>query len=1335
MVALNIDNDARQKALLLHYAGEEVNDIFDTLPDTTPADGEKAIDKAVAALNKYFQPQANIAWEVHKFRLTKQQSDEDIVTFYTRLKQMSTTCEFTDADGEIKTQIIEKCSNNALRLKALDHANRTWTLTKLIETGRAMELSKIQAAAMEQVLLSEKVNQLSVSASKGSHFTTTSNNRHTQHRRYGKKHFQKASTMRQQSSVCRNCGHEWPHANGRTSCPAFGKECGKCHRQNHFAAYCMASTHRPKKYVNNQRKSNINTCSRSHNNNDDSDDANSYVYVMNENKSYDCPMFDVSVNGHQMALMADSGACRNLMDETDYNKMSPNKPQLATTKAKIYPYRSTVPLPIIGLFDATVDTGKRKCTETFYVVEGSSGSLLSWSTSKRLGLITTVEHLDRQPTSVLSTSTDALITQFSDLFDGLGKLKDVQVELHIDETVPAVAQPHRRIPFHVRKQLEEQLERDEKSGVIERVEGATPWVSPLVVVPKPKAPGQIRVCVDMREANVAIKRERHITPTISEIIHDLNGATVFSKLDLNQGYNQLELSPSSRYITTFSTHVGLWRYKRLNFGVSSAAEVFQNAIRNTLSGLSGAINISDDILVYGTTQAEHDANLHATFQRLRENKLTLNKAKCVYNKHTLEFFGYIFSQEGMMADPKKIKDIVELDTPTNASMVRSLLGMANFCARFIPGYATITEPLRKLTKKKSLWQWTEAHNTALNKIRSALTSAPVLAYFDLNKDTELLVDASPVGLGAILIQSDSNDMRHVVAYASRALTDVEQRYSQTEREALAVVWACERFHIYVYGKPVTILTDHKPLVHIYGNSRSKPPARIERWAMRLQPYDATVKYRAGADNPADYLSRHPTHSDMQSSREEKIAEEYVNYISTNCIPKAMSIESVRHATRTDITLQGVIAAIQTGKWHNIPTSPNLDIDTYNCLKRINIELTATPAGDLLLRGSRIVIPAALQKQAVSLAHEGHQGLVKTKALIREKVWFPGIDRLVEQAVESCIACQAATPQVKREPLQMSKLPVAPWKELSADFAELPGGDYLLVVIDDYSRFPVVEIINSTSARTVVPRFDRIFSEYGVPDVMRTDNGPPFNSREYKLFAESVGYKPRLVTPLWPRANGEAERFMKTIKKTIKAAKIENKCWKQEMYRFLRNYRATPHCTTGLPPATVLFNRSMKVKLPEIPFVESRPAMESRDAMAKHAMKTYADNKSYVKVDPLNIGDVVLVKRNPQYSKSDTPYNADPYTVIAKKGTMVTARRGGHQITRNTSFFKRVSTHLSVPKDEMEDVIEIVDNEPEPEHLNQEPQQSQSDMNQAPKPPQRRSVRERKVPAWHSDYNT
>ena len=422
--------------------------------------------------------------------------------------------------------------------------------------------------------------------------------------------------------------------------------------------------------------------------------------------------------------------------------------------------------------------------------------------------------------------------EYDDLFQGLGKLRNVKVKLHIDDTVKPVVQPHRRIPFHVRKQLEQELKRDEELGVIERVEGATPWISPLVVVPKPKTEGQIRVCVDMRQANEAIVRERHITPTITQLVNDLNVAAIFSKLDLNQGYNQLELEQSSRYITTFSTHLGLWRYKRLNFGVSSAAEVFQNAIRETLSGISGAINISDDIPVFGATQEEHDKNLKATFARLRECGLTLNRNKCAYNKGTLEFFGYVFYKGGLSADPKKIPAIQNLETPSNATQVRSLLGMSNLCARFIHGYATMTQPLRELMKKDAQWTWTEECSKYMASIRQSLSNAPVLAYFNEQKATQIYVDASHVGFGAILSQHDNNGENEcVIAYGSRALTAVEQRYSQTEREALAFVWACEHFQLYVYGQPVKIFTDHKALVSIYGNPKSKPPARIERWAI------------------------------------------------------------------------------------------------------------------------------------------------------------------------------------------------------------------------------------------------------------------------------------------------------------------------------------------------------------------------------------------------------------------------------------------------------------------------------------------------------------------------
>ena len=255
-----------------------------------------------------------------------------------------------------------------------------------------------------------------------------------------------------------------------------------------------------------------------------------------------------------------------------------------------------------------------------------------------------------------------------------------------------------------------------------------------------------------------------------------------------------------------------------------------------------AINLSDDILVYGRTQEDHDQALKKTFQRLREKGLTLHRNKCTFSKNSLEFFGYVFSDKGISADPKKVEAIVNLQSPSNATEVRSLLGMSNYCSRFISGYATLTQPLRELTQKNTPWEWTDRHEHALQQLETALAEAPVTAYFDPDKPTEINVDASPVGLGAILAQTSSTTGdKHVVVYASRSLTAVKQRYNQTEREALAVVWGCEYYHLYIYGKPVTVNTDHKPLNRAMGTSAAALPSDCGLQKRRRQPRRLYVK--------------------------------------------------------------------------------------------------------------------------------------------------------------------------------------------------------------------------------------------------------------------------------------------------------------------------------------------------------------------------------------------------------------------------------------------------------------------------------------------------------------
>ena len=395
----------------------------------------------------------------------------------------------------------------------------------------------------------------------------------------------------------------------------------------------------------------------------------------------------------------------------------------------------------------------------------------------------------------------------------------------------------------------------------------------------PKKDNNIRLCVDTRAANNAINRVRHPIPTVKDISLELNGAKFFSKLDLSQAYHQLELAPSCRYITTFTTHTCLYRFKRLNYGTNSAAEIFQHTLQKVLQGIKGVRNIADDILVFGATYEEHNTALEHCLQRLEASGLTFNLGKCVFLKHHLEFFGLVFSKEGISPDPKQLSALANSATPATASEIRSLLGMANFSAQFIPNFATIAEPLRRLTHKNTVFTWNAAHENAYQQLKAALISQPVMNYFDPVKETLLLVDASQVGLSAILAQRPMGATQaKIISYGSRALTATERRYSQTEKEALAIVWGIEHFRMYLYRAPFTLYTDQKALALIYANPVSKPPARIERWLLRLQQYDFDVVYKAGKDNPADFLSRHPV--SLKLARQNKNICQFFNHNST-----------------------------------------------------------------------------------------------------------------------------------------------------------------------------------------------------------------------------------------------------------------------------------------------------------------------------------------------------------------------------------------------------------------------------------------------------------------------
>ena len=1218
-IALNITDLKRQRALLLYYGGEAVHNIYKTLTDDPNEEYKTAVEK----LTGYFEPKINLTFE-YTFRQIRQLEGESFDKFITRVRESAKRCKFeTNEAREIKDQIVLGCHSDRLRRKALQDDP---DLSKLISTARALELASKQAALIQSSRSPADVNKI--------HAPGKYSNRYRE---------RKTTTV---TNPCFSCGEQFPHKLGKKGCPAFNHKCSKCDGWGHLEKRCKEEkkSQGSLKYVDEASDSS------------DSDYV-SMTYMSNSKKA----TILVKVNNVSVNFHVDSGSSVNIVNELTHNKLDI---PLKKTHKKLYAYGSTVPLPLLGCFDGNIDTGDKTSVETFYVIKGTErlDNLLGLSSSVALGILNIVNSVSSAKEEISSKeSVDAILDEYEDIFHGIGKLKDVKVKLHIDESVKPVAQKHRRVPFHLRSKVDDELDRLLKAGVIEPVSEATDWVSPVVIVPK-RDSDDIRLCVDMTQPNKAIKRIRHVIPTLDEIRCDLNGAKYFSKMDLSKGYHQLELDESSRSITTFSTHAGLARFCRLNFGTSSATEIFHEEIRKLLQGIRGVINIHDDILVTGNTSEEHDKNLKLTFQVLKDAGLTLNKKKCIFKKSEVNFFGLVFNSEGVSPDPEKVAALKTCSPPTNKKELRSFLGMTNYSSLFIENYSSITAPLRELLLEKTKWKWEKQEQSAFDVLKRRLEDKCLLNYFNPSLKTELICDASPVGVGAILVQYDDvRKSKKVIAYASRALTQTEQRYSQIEREAVAILFGCIKFRLYLLGNHFDLYSDHKPLRAIFNNPRSMGPFRVERIRLKLLGFDFTVFHLDGSKNPTDYMSRHSLSANKVDIKQSNVLESHIRMVTSIELP--VSKEDIAAHIDGDEESRCLKESILKAS-----------IDAKNPLlqkyKKIFPELSVVDG--LILKGSCLYIPHKLRKQVISAAHDGHQGIVKTKQFLRGSVWYPGMNKEVEDTVGNCRPCLAAVVTKDREPLQMSELPSGPWDKVSTDFhGPLPSGQLLLVVIDQYSRYPVVEIVNSTAASTAIPVYDKIFGMFGIPVEVKSDNGSPFNSHEFSRYAKFMGFKHHPVTPMYPQANGLIERFNIMLDKVLATASVEGKNWKGELNAFLRSYRATPHMSTGKTPAELLFqSRPFRTRVPQFVVPAIDDDVRKKDDKSKEKMKVYADRKSYVKRCCIKVGDEVLVKK-PRKSKGTPHYDPVEYTVTSRNGNMISAVRksDGHRITRNSSFFK------------------------------------------------------------------
>ena len=693
------------------------------------------------------------------------------------------------------------------------------------------------------------------------------------------------------------------------------------------------------------------------------------------------------------------------------------------------------------------------------------------------------------------------------------------------------------------------------------------------------------------------------------------------------------------------------------FGISCAPEMYQKVLGQVLQECDGVHNIIDDVIVHAPTEEEHDKRFENVIRVLSSKGLTLNRDKCQFKMSHLVFMGHVLSARGIGPADVKAKAVADACEPTNAAEVRSFLGLVNFTARFIPGLATVSAPLRQLTKNGEPFVWGPDQQQSFDELKKRLSNAETLGYFDKNASTKVIADASPVGLGAVLVQQQGEELR-VISYESRSLSDTERRYSQTKKEALAIVWSCERFHTYLYDADFELMTDHKPLECIFSPT-SKTCARIERWLLRMQPYRFTVKYIPGPKNIADSLSR--LLRPVPQSTDENETEEYVKWVAQESTPVSLTTREIERASEHDPELESVRECLLNGRWHAMEFKEYLPVRG---------ELSAI--GKLVLRETRIVLPKQLRCQALKLANEGHPGIVAMKQRLRTKVWWPGIDNEAEGVCKTCHGCQLVSQPLKPEPMVRTEFPSAPWQHLAADLlGPLPSGDYVFVVVDYYSRFFEMEFTKSTTSEKIVSMLSKIFVTYALPLPLRTDNGPQFVSDYFEKYLEENGIEHRRTTPLWPQANGEIERQNRSILKRLCIAQAEGRNWRSEMDDFLMMYRSTPHSTTGVSPAELLFGRRIRTKLPQLQEFTVGDEVRDRDSERKEKGKVYADCKRNAQESKIQEGDKVLLRQEKE-NKLSTTYKQSPFTVVQKNGNSVLVEANGVQYRRNVTHVKKVS---------------------------------------------------------------
>jgi len=1190
---LSGEADDRQKAILLHCLGAEGQRLY--FANVAESDHKKLKTKEV--IKKHLTPlfhRTNVAAERSKFRARRQQATESIQEYVASLRELASSCDFKSFEDEmIRDQLTEFTVYPRLREKL---TSKVHSLDEAVAAAQEVEDGKRAVKAM-QATDAHKVSQVQHNQ-KGASATTT-----TAARTQPKK---KASET--PGRQCYRCGSKQHLANA-PDCSARKARCRSCGIVGHFEKVCRRA--------------------RSVREVDDDDDpsaaTNTVEILSAEDELKACTkqiVLDIIINKRTVKMLVDTGASVSIINSQVYNQHFRNN-QLYTNDAKLCGYGKR-PIPTLGYFTADIQYRKSNATSKVYVTTAGS-CVLGMDLFRKLDFA--IEYVQE------ARDEGKILDDYPQLFDGIGTAKGFQHKCQLKPDAVPTACKQRPIPFSLQEELQKEIDVLLKEGIIEPAEHSE-WVSPLVITRRKN--GGIRLCLDLRQVNKAIVPVRYPLPNIETLLASIHSAKYITKLDLKAAYHQLLLHPDIRELTTFVLPSGVYRFCKAPYGLADLPGSFQKMMDIICAGLEGCLAYLDDVIVWGSTIAEHDARLRAVLDRFARYGITLNPDKCLYRETKVEWLGVSISADGVEITESNASSLRDLPAPSTPAELQSVLGTFQYYSKFIPGFATIVEPLRSLLQASTpaTYTWLQCHQAAFNEAKSSLVT--LLAFYRPEAETIVTCDASKKGLGAVLSQKQEDGTLRPVAFASRSLSAAEKKYDIGELEALACIYAVERWDRYLHGKPFTLETDHISLVTLLqqSNGTGTKHLRLSRWAARLLKYNFTVKYTKGSQNTvADMFSRMPVAAPSQAHIDDEAA--IYAIMAANIQATDFTAASLAAATLADPVLSHVLTYLQ-GHWPQRTMIQESVLPYYNIREELFIWNDSC-----LGRGNRAVIPTALQPTLLASVHQSaHMGIVKLKQKIRQLAYWPGIDRDCERTVADCVPCKNSDKSytTTTTPLKPRTLPHGPWLELGIDivgpFATAPRGyKFLIVLTDLYSKWPAVHPTDDVTTASVCQFLASLFDTWGLP----TSRTPVYH----------------------PQANGATERLNRTIKQLLQANIQAGKAWKTAVRDVLSSIRSTPHSTTGKSPFFLMTGREMRERWSTLqpPSAASLDSMTSAEGVRntvqkkQSAMTQAFNSRNNTKPHQFSVGDCVRIKL-PSKSHKLSPTYSQPYSVTAVVGDML-----------------------------------------------------------------------------------